>query len=115
VKKTSYAWRERNKAQAATTVKMWRDVNTHKMRELTAAYKAAKRGQAIKLTSEQRAQIQDWYLLARLITEETGVPHQVDHVVPLRGATVSGLHVPWNMQVLTATANQQKRNHLQEI
>lgn len=43
-------------------------------------------------------------------TQATGVPHEVDHIVPLKGEMVSGLHVHWNLRVITATANREKSN-----
>lgn len=50
------------------------------------------------------------YSLAKLRTVLTGVPHQVDHIVPLNSKHVCGLHSEHNFQVLTASANSSKRN-----
>jgi hypothetical protein len=64
------------------------------------------------LTDEQKAQIKAVYVECRRLQEETGVAHNVDHIHPLQGATVCGLHVPWNLQILTEADNCAKHNNL---
>lgn len=58
------------------------------------------------LTKDDRRNIRELYKSAR----EQGLV--VDHIIPLRGKTVSGLHVPWNLQLLTEEQNRVKSNHL---
>jgi rubredoxin len=62
------------------------------------------------LDSEHFKQIIAFYKEAAKRTKEEGYPFHVDHIVPLRGKTVSGLHVPWNLQVLTHEENIRKGN-----
>jgi 5-methylcytosine-specific restriction endonuclease McrA len=56
------------------------------------------------LTPEHHQQIQWFYSEARLL----GLT--VDHIWPLKGKNSCGLHVPWNLQLLTGVENDQKGN-----
>lgn len=51
-----------------------------------------------------------FYEARQAISEATGKEYHVDHMIPLQGKTVSGLHVPGNLQIIPAERNISKRN-----
>lgn len=62
------------------------------------------------LSIEDRLQIASMYELAKIMEACTGEKYHVDHVTPLQGKRVSGLHVPYNLQILPAAINISKGN-----
>jgi hypothetical protein len=49
------------------------------------------------------------------LDKETGIKHSLDHIIPLRHPLVSGLTVPWNLRVITLSANSKKSNKFDQL
>lgn len=78
-----------------------------------ARYAGKKKRTPRWLTEADHETMRGKYAMAALMTKLVGVPYHVDHILPLHGETVSGLHVPWNLRVLRGTENLSKGNRLE--
>lgn len=66
----------------------------------------------MSLTKDDMRELQFIYRCCVAWSDITGVKHHVDHIVPLKGRNVSGLHVPWNLRIVPAKDNLKKGNRL---
>jgi hypothetical protein len=88
----------------------WRKENPGKVNALIAKRNAAKRRQTPAWANQDA--MQAVYIKAAAISRESGVRHDVDHVIPLQGKAVCGLHCEANLQILTKVENVRKWNRL---
>jgi hypothetical protein len=105
------AWTKAHPTRAKARVRAWKqthpasvlaDVRVRQTRKLNAT--------PAWLTKADFRRMERYYEKAARLTRETGVQYQVDHIVPLRGKTVCGLHTPQNLRVIPAAKNYRKAN-----
>jgi len=120
-------YRRNNKEKCTATIRKWRernrDISNAYVRKSKAKNPAVVLANTIKrrlakinrtpvwLTPDDCWMIEQTYELAALRTKAFGFAWHVDHVIPLQGKLVSGLHTPYNLQVIPGSENVRKLNH----
>lgn len=105
---TNAAYRARNRASFNAMVRDWKRRNPDRVMASVRKRQAAKM-QRVPAWADD-SQIRVFYKIAVALTRAHGVPFEVDHIIPLQGKTVSGLHVQGNLQVIRARDNYIKGN-----
>jgi hypothetical protein len=82
------------------------------------SYAARRRAEKVQRTPKWLSdvdfdRINNEYRLADLLSKLTGEPWHVDHVIPLKGKLVSGLHTPSNLRAIKGVENMKKRNEFE--
>lgn len=93
----------------------WRKANPAKENARKRRYDALKKQRMpLWLTYIDKKEIANWYQLAQELQWLSDPTDQltVDHIIPLKGKNVSGLHVPWNLQILPRSVNSSKGNRI---
>jgi len=125
VKEAKHEWYERNREAVVEKAKAtplhlkkqyqaaWKTQNTIWVRADTKARRRKHRHATPPwLTRAHKQEIRAMYQTAITLTKITGEQYVVDHIYPLRSDEVCGLHVPWNLRVITQAENLRKSNTL---
>lgn len=112
-------WQIINRERENIRLRQWRLDHIEQQRLRMRDYAKANRGKVNARTAARRAGLKqatprwvDREALKQIYVEASKLGLSVDHIVPLNGKNVSGLHVPWNLQLLPLVDNVHKSNKL---
>lgn len=89
--------------------KEYREKNPHKGNARSAKRRASKlRATPTWLTKRQVDQISEFYSMAKELENVFPWKQEVDHIEPIQGKDICGLHVPWNLQIVPMVTNRSK-------
>ena len=100
---TCAAYRAANPAKRSAATSAWAAANPDKVNALNARYRAAKI--AATTESADHGIIATFYATAKRLSDSTGIPFEVDHIVPLIANGGGGKHCHTNLRVLPKTIN----------
>jgi hypothetical protein len=112
-KDTYKKWRDAHSKRRAELNKNWFDTNPGKRAAYCTKYNADKLQRTPTWADHDK--INEFYKQAAIATVERGEIIQVDHIIPLKGKLVSGLHTHDNLQLLTKKQNRKKSNNFEVI
>jgi len=106
----------KHREKILTQKKTYRQNNKGKVNALVSARKKVVRQRTPAWLSDfDKLKIKCMYQIAAMLTRENNEPWHVDHIIPLQGKLVSGLHVPANLQVMRGSENVRKKNKFEVV
>ena len=121
-------WREQNREHMREYAERYREQYPEQTKQASKAYRQtheykhvaheritfAKRQNRLPpwITKQHLRQMEEVYKQAEALQKKSGIRMAVDHIVPFKGKTVCGLHVPWNLQVIGFSDNCSKHAKL---
>lgn len=119
-------WQNNNAQKMRYNARKWAAANPEKVKLKSAVYRSKNKAKvtawAVTAQARRQKRVPSWltqndflefraiYAMSKHLSQVTGTIWEVDHVVPLQGKNVSGLHVPVNLQIVPKSVNRNKRN-----
>ena len=111
---SEYKSKYKKSKKGLEAAKRYRDGATYNSLSSILKRRASKRASEAKrrvcIESELSKVFQDEILTIYIEAQKLGPDYHVDHIVPINGKDICGLHVPWNLQIITAKENMKKSN-----